>query len=134
MIPQDATLQGPPGGGVAKGLAFWDLIDSRAIEAIDRKNGRGGIIIKIPNAYMNQLGTFNFDEIQGGFSVANEVKFYMQAIYKNSFYGSIANSGKITFTRNDSKVISGTFYCKLKNRDEPYDIIEITEGRFDLTK
>ncbi|MEJ8598486.1 hypothetical protein JSO62_07255 [Riemerella anatipestifer] len=133
MIPQDATQQGPPGGGPLKGLVFWDAIDSRAIEAIDARYGRGGVIIKIPNEIMGKVGTFDFEEIHGGFSTANENKLYIQAMYKNSFYGSIANTGKIAFSRNDS-IVAGTFYCKLKNRDKPYDIIEVTEGRFDLTK
>ena len=134
MIPQDATLQGPPGGGPLKGLVF-SYDKGRNIEAVDAQHGRGGVIIKIPNSLMNnQSGMFDFEDIRGGFSSANEEKLYIQAMYKNSFYGSIANTGKITFTRNDSKIISGTFYCKLKNRDEPYYIIEITEGRFDLTK
>ncbi|MCO7354454.1 hypothetical protein [Riemerella anatipestifer] len=131
MIPQDATQQGPPGGGPLKGLVFGNAIDSRAIVAIDARHGRGGIIIKIPNEIMGKVGTFNFEEIYGGFSVHNENKLYMGAEKNNRFYDSMKDSGRITFTRNDS-IVAGTFYCTLRNKDNPNDIIEVTEGRFDL--
>lgn len=135
MIPQDATLQGPPGGGLVKGLSFGIYgTEARFIEAKDAQHGRGAVAIKIPNSYMGLVGTFSFEEIQGGLSVANENKLYMGVEKNNRFYDSMKDSGKITFTRNDSKIISGTFHCKLKNKENPNDIIEITEGRFDLTK
>lgn len=133
MIPQDATQQGPPGGETLKGLVF-SYDKGRNIEAKDARYGRGGVIIKIPISFMSQLGTFSFEEVNGGYSTANEERLYMAAEKNGRFYDSMKDSGKITFTRNDSKIISGTFYGKLKNKDNPNDIIEITEGRFDLTK
>jgi hypothetical protein len=49
-------------------------------------------------------------------------------------YSSYENSGTITITRFDSenKIYSGTFYFKAVNRDAPNDIIEVTNGRFDV--
>ena len=49
-------------------------------------------------------------------------------------YSSYENSGSVTITRFDSEnnIYSGTFNLKAVNRDDPTDIIEITDGRFDF--
>ena len=53
---------------------------------------------------------------------------------KAKIYLSIADTGSINITRNDNDIISGTFSCKLRFKENPADIIEIKEGRFDFTK
>jgi hypothetical protein len=53
---------------------------------------------------------------------------------KGKTYLSIADTGSIDITRSDNDIISGTFSCKLKYENNPNDIIEIKEGRFDFTK
>lgn len=58
----------------------------------------------------------------------------IRARIQTNTYLSIVNTGNITLTRNDSIVISGTFSCKLKNMNNPNDIIEIKNGRFDYNK
>lgn len=47
---------------------------------------------------------------------------------------SSANSGSINITRFDfaNSIISGTFNCKLYNKDNPSEIIQVTDGRFDI--
>ncbi len=55
---------------------------------------------------------------------------YSENIYK--LYCSIENSGVINITRYDNGILSGTFSCNAVNRDDPNDIIEIIEGRFDI--
>jgi hypothetical protein len=52
----------------------------------------------------------------------------------NRQYSSFNNSGNVTFSKIDIKkgIYSGTFSVKLKNKDDENDIIEITEGRFDI--
>ena len=52
----------------------------------------------------------------------------------NRQYRSFNNSGNLEFTRLDinNGVYSGTFTVKLKNKDDENDIIEITNGRFDI--
>ncbi len=53
---------------------------------------------------------------------------------KGKTYLSIADTGTINITRSDNDIISGTFSCKLKYKENPNDIIEIKEGRFDFNK
>lgn len=55
---------------------------------------------------------------------------YENGIYKE--YCSFENSGTINITRYDTGIISGTFSCRVRNKDNPSDIVEITEGRFDI--
>ena len=51
-----------------------------------------------------------------------------------SFYCSIENTGFLDISRYDvaNRTVYGTFSCRAVNRDESNDIIEITEGRFDI--
>ena len=55
---------------------------------------------------------------------------YEKGIYKE--YCSFEDSGTINITRYENGVISGTFSCRVRNKNDFNDIIEITEGRFDL--
>jgi len=50
------------------------------------------------------------------------------------YYCSLENSGIISITRYDleNRIISGEFSCLAVNSVDPNDIIEITEGRFDI--
>ena len=52
----------------------------------------------------------------------------------NRQYRSFENSGELNFSKIDitNGIYSGTFYTKLKNKDDENDIIEITDGRFDI--
>ena len=52
----------------------------------------------------------------------------------DKWYCSIENTGTLTITRYDyeNRVFSGIFSCKAVNRDNPDDIVEITQGRFDI--
>lgn len=50
------------------------------------------------------------------------------------FYVSIENTGTYEILKSDLFIISGTFSCKAVNLNNPNDIIDITEGRFDVTK
>ena len=54
----------------------------------------------------------------------------------NKTYWSGANSGIIKITRSDLgagiSLYSGTFNATLYNKDNPYEIIQITDGRFDF--
>ena len=53
---------------------------------------------------------------------------------KIKIYCSIENTGNLTILRYDytNGILSGTFSCTAVNRDDPNDIIEIAEGRFDI--
>ncbi|MCH9661708.1 MAG: hypothetical protein K0U54_12460 [Bacteroidetes bacterium] len=50
------------------------------------------------------------------------------------WYCSQTDSGVLTISKYDidNRILSGTFHCTAVNRDNPDEIIEITQGRFDL--
>lgn len=52
----------------------------------------------------------------------------------NRQYRSFDNSGIFNFSRLDIEngIYAGTFSVKLKNKDNENDVIEITDGRFDI--
>ncbi|MCF6307572.1 MAG: hypothetical protein L3J09_06430 [Flavobacteriaceae bacterium] len=138
MVPKDSRVSSQPGGaptGVtyARNRTLNKHYDW--IEAIDRVENRGGIAFKLPNIDSLGVGEYIIKHVEGAFSRANPNIVYMGAISVNGFYSSIEATGKIIITRYDDEVISGTFYCTLKNDyDPPNDIIEVTEGRFDFNK
>ncbi|MCF6295449.1 MAG: hypothetical protein L3J25_07145 [Flavobacteriaceae bacterium] len=49
-------------------------------------------------------------------------------------YCSIEGTGNLTILKYDrtNGILAGTFSCLAVNKDDPNDIIEITEGRFDI--
>ncbi|NIJ43701.1 hypothetical protein FHR24_000140 [Wenyingzhuangia heitensis] len=53
---------------------------------------------------------------------------------KSKVYFSFENSGSVKITKYDfeKRIYSGTFSFKAVNRDDPNDIIEINDGRFDI--
>lgn len=61
-------------------------------------------------------------------------RFWNEASQTYKWYCSVENSGTLSITRYDfqNKIVSGTFSCTLQNRDNPDEIIEITDGRFDI--
>ncbi|MAP53910.1 MAG: hypothetical protein CL605_03320 [Altibacter sp.] len=63
-------------------------------------------------------------------NIHGRVYDFNESIYKK--YCSLPNSGTITITRYDNGILSGTFSCRAANEDDPNDIVEITDGRFDL--
>jgi len=136
MIPRDSRVHSQL-GGAPSGVSYgWSTstVNYDYIEAQDRYTSRGGVAIKIPNIQTLKVGEYQIQSIVGGFASTHPNIVYIQAIHHRGFYGSIEGSGKIIITKYDNDIISGTFYCKLKNRDNSTDIIEVTEGRFDFTK
>ena len=53
-------------------------------------------------------------------------------VYKE--YCSFENSGIITITRYDSDIVSGTFSARIRNKNNNDEIVEITDGRFDIDR
>jgi len=53
---------------------------------------------------------------------------------ESKYYCSIENTGILNITRYDvsTGILSATFSCSAVNKDDANDIIEITEGRFDI--
>jgi hypothetical protein len=141
MIPRDAKIEGVPGGSLPKGIEYAsnrnDLynLDYEQIEAKDcLETNRGGIFIKLYKVFNNEVALYPISNVVGGFSADWGDATYIQVLYKNAFYGSIENTGNLQITKYTKGIISGTFSCKLKNKNNPNDIIEITDGRFDFNK
>ncbi len=77
-------------------------------------------------------GMYNID---GGSNIGFESDITTSEIYyrdKKKRYLSLKDSGSIIVTRYDSGILSGTFSFKAVNKDNPEDVIEVTEGRFDI--
>ncbi|WP_395061014.1 hypothetical protein [Flavobacterium sp.] len=59
-------------------------------------------------------------------------KIWDNALGNYAYYGSIENQGEIKITKRDSGIISGIFKGKFARYGSTTDIIEITNGRFDI--
>jgi hypothetical protein len=143
LIPRDGT------GGIKKnnkGLSYFGLGDGpnyihNEIYIDDRKSEKGSLMrIHLVELHKNGEGTFNINKsnCQNGLEANNNININCRVyddteqIYK--WYCSIENAGKLTITRYDlnNRIISGTFNCTMQNKENPKDIIEITDGRFDI--
>lgn len=59
-------------------------------------------------------------------------KIWDQSISNYAYYGSLENQGEINISRRDNGIFSGTFKGKFQRYNTPSDIMEITDGRFDI--
>nr|WP_315201185.1 hypothetical protein [uncultured Flavobacterium sp.] len=141
MIPRDAKIEGVPGGTLPKGIEYSsnrnDLynLDYEQIEAKDcLETNRGALFIKLYKVFNKEASLYPIANVIGGFSADWGDTTYIQVLYKNAFYGSIENTGNVQITKYTKEIISGTFSCTLKNKNNPNDVIEITDGRFDFSK
>ncbi|QTE24296.1 hypothetical protein [Polaribacter cellanae] len=133
LIPQNGkgSLSVTPKRGItAKYLSNNNFI----IDAGNFKDSNGNrIYIYIYN--LTSTGVYNF-ELSNGESTSTFEPLYPHCwsiISQNSKYISDINTGTITITRFDNNIISGVFSkLTLVNIDSPNDIIEITNGRFDI--
>jgi hypothetical protein len=135
-IPKDDTGYTPPGGGTPKGLIVssgdTNLTDYYSITARNYINF--SIYIYIPEDRPQQK-KYTFQLSPGVGSTLQDPDFpHLFLIINNKKYLSYENSGIIEFTKVDftNEVCAGVFSAKLKNIDDENDIIEITDGRFDL--
>jgi hypothetical protein len=87
--------------------------------------GNGDYIVGQSNGELNDNGPNNNQIIAG-----------IKSNGVNKTYWSGQNAGIIKITRSDLgvgiSVYSGTFSCTLYNKDNPSEIIQITDGRFDF--
>jgi hypothetical protein len=133
FIPKDKTGYYAPGGGRPKGLniSSGDGIITKDYYAITAVNY---IDIYIPEdrpqqkEYAFQISpgvssSLETPDITHSFCYINDIK-----------YISYENSGNINFQKVDfnQEICVGIFSLKLKNENNENDIIEITNGQFDL--
>jgi hypothetical protein len=84
--------------------------------------------LKTKDYNVNGQGT---DNIPGRVTI--KYVTYKDAIETND-YSVVPNSGTIKLTKNDTQIISGIFSCKLVNKKNPNDVLEVKDGRFDFNK
>ncbi len=101
------------------------------------------MVIHFKDILLNYLGlyplmTSNFQEgIDSSLIDHIYFKIWDQNISNYAYYGSIENQGNINITKffgspTVQYILSGTFCGKFVRYDNPNDIIEITDGRFDF--
>lgn len=116
---------------------------SHAIIMHDYKSNNAGLLsIHIIDLFVNEEGNYpilasNCEEFIGGnpnLTVNLYCRWKDELTGENKYYCSIENTGTLIITRFDlpNRIVSGTFSCSAVNRDDPNDIIEITQGRFDF--
>ncbi|MCF6349750.1 MAG: hypothetical protein L3J23_01805 [Flavobacteriaceae bacterium] len=141
LTPRDGTgtTFGPDRGmrfvGSPSNLNFADL------KIWDFKSGTGGLL-KMHIVDLEEIGTgiFTMQEsnclngLDANPTINLVCRWWDNDIEAYKWYCSIESTGILNITRNDFEngIISGTFSCQAVNQDNPDDIIEITEGRFDL--
>ena len=129
------TIYGPD-----PGMSFIGLGDSpnyiyNEIRVHDFKSATGGIMdIHLVNLHENGEGSFSVNESNCNKGLPANATINIRCRINNKWYCSIANTGELTILRYDywNAIVSGTFSCSAVNRDDSTDIIEITQGRFDI--
>ena len=129
FIPKDKTGYYNPGGGRPKGISILRGTSYFSIAVSNYEDVY--IYIYIPKNVPLET-TYTFKLSDGNPANGNEPHCF--AVINNTGYLSYENSGTIAFTKIDEikGIIAGTFSLKMKNRNNENNIIEITDGRFDI--
>jgi hypothetical protein len=145
LIPKNgsASFIGTPYGlELIKGNNFWpDKNDYWQLEIANNKDvdNNFGLVLWVKN-----MSTGNGDyiinqsngELDSNGPSSNQIIAGVKKNGINKTYYSSVNSGVIKITRSDLSVgvsiYSGTFNCTLYNKDNPSDIIQVSDGRFDI--
>ena len=143
MVPRNSIGYVPPGSNHYPVINLNGINNEYTyIQAADlRETNRGGVFLYLQNTAGTptfQVGEYDiFDGISPSFLNDNYNNYIYVTAYKNGVannYKSIAGIGKIIITKNENSIFSCTFSCKVKNVSNSSDIIDITEGRFDINK
>lgn len=141
-VPRDPTGVNY-GGSRPRGMIWWDTSTNQylELEVVDGASSVGfKIILHIQNLQQIGAGQYilkssNFQERVS--SIADShifFKIWDANISNYAYYGSVANEGVINITRYDTAnfITSGNFSGNFSRSDNPSDIIQITNGRFDI--
>ena len=140
LVPRDRRVFG---GTTVKGMTMSEYsstpskIDFFNLRIIDGKSDVGDLSFYFYNLDELGEGTYNIKEgnIWRTDAEISTTNFWLKSPRQNSrSYLSLENGGTLTITKYDyaNGIISGTFSCKAVNNNNSSDIIEITEGRFDI--
>ena len=139
LTPRDGTgtYLGPD-----KAMFFIGTTDNsyNEIKVRDFKSGNGGILtLHMENFRENKEGAFAINEsnCNDGLGANDNInitcRWWNNSTQEFDWYCSINNGGVINFSKVDNLGnYAGTFSCTVQNREDSSDIIEITEGRFDI--
>tara|TARA_R110001583_G_scaffold75790_1_gene208218 strand:- start:2757 stop:3350 length:594 start_codon:yes stop_codon:yes gene_type:complete len=128
-----------------RGMRLWGFSNSSDAELSvhDFKSGTGGLIdIHIVALHQNGQGIFTINEsncedgVDANDNINIRCRWWDETTQSYKWYCSIDNGGTLNISRYDAEnfIVSGTFNCTVQNRDNPNDIIEITQGRFDINR
>ena len=141
FIPRDGT---GIWSGNDPGLSYLGGYPEGAYNEIDIRDYKSEkttrMLIHLHNLYQIGVADYIINESNGMSNVdgLNHTYLHCKVFNKSTnsyqYYRSFENSGTIKITRYDftNGIVSGTFSCRVKNSSNPEDIIEITNGRFDI--
>ena len=145
LIPKNGrqAIGGPPlfGLNIDAGLNFNEPIigdDYWQLEIANKRDqNSAGIILYIRNMFTGD-GNYIIDQSNGELYMDgpnnNQIIASITENETHKTYWSNTNSGTITISRFDytNGIYSGIFSATLYNKDNPSEIIQITDGRFDI--
>jgi hypothetical protein len=140
LVPRDRRVFG---GTTIKGMTMSEYsstastIDFFNLRVIDGKTDVGFLSFYFYNLHELGEGTYS---IKQGYvwrtdAEINTTNFWIKSPrYNSESYLSVEDGGTLKITKYDYEngIMSGTFSCKAVNNNDSSDIIEITEGRFDI--
>ena len=149
----DGVLLTPRNGSGANGfpdtgMSFSALGEApnyvyNEINIRDFKSGTGAQLdIHIIDLHANGEGTYTINEsncednVDANNNINIRCRLLDQQTQTYKWYCSIEDGGTLIITRYDYEngIVSGTFNCTVRNNDNPQDLIEITQGRFDINR
>jgi len=132
-------------GGSNAGASFYggypNPTDYYELDIRDLKSNKTSkILIHMQGVHQLGAGNYIINESNGMSSIDGynhnyiHCRVFDQNTNSYQFYRSFENSGVLIITKYDfyNRIISGTFSCQVKNSANSTDIIEITNGRFDI--
>lgn len=148
MVPRNSIGYVPPGSNHYP-CHYSNENNNYSYETLSaydlRETKRGGVYI-----YLQGIPNFNMPVPTGEHSIHNGMipqnpgfndnyKTYILFVHYDAqgvghHYFSIENTGTINILKSDAQTLSGTFTCQARNANNPNDIINITDGRFDINK
>jgi hypothetical protein len=146
LIPKNGSqaIGGPPSYGLTTGAGgnFHPPTiggDYFYVKVVNYKDNPSCSVWVQVNDLSNGTGTYNLGIANGNlFSSSPNNPFMIVKICDGvnpcKIYYSVANSGNIVITRFDypNGIYSGTFNGSLFNKDNTTEIIQVTDGRFDI--
>lgn len=144
LVPRSGT--GTVGGSDTAVTVWGDVTGNQQYSEIDVKDYKSTrtaqILIHIQSLHQIGIGTYSIDLSNGlrGIDGLNHNYIHCRVFNENTnsyqYYRSFDNCGTINITRYivpiGTKIISGTFSCRVRNSINPADEIQITQGRFDI--